>query len=175
MRQNEDLDIATAITELAVGEALVSTLDDKGRPSITERVFVLPPGSRIGPISAEEREALRKGSLVAGVYEKTVDRESAYEVLKGRTEANMADADTAAGKAKEIAKEAGKEAAGAAAEEAGGGWLSGIGDMFGGGTKRTRASAGEQLIKSAASSIGREVGRQVIRGVLGSILGGRRR
>ncbi|MFY9510621.1 MAG: helicase HerA-like domain-containing protein, partial [Rubrivivax sp.] len=85
MRANPKLgDMAAAITELAVGEALVSFLDAKGRPAVTERVFVLPPGSRIGPITPEQRQALLAGSLVAGAYEKTVDRESAYEKLKGR-------------------------------------------------------------------------------------------
>ena len=85
MRPNPKLgDMAAAITELAVGEALVSFLDEKGRPSITERVFVVPPGSQIGPITPDQRKALIAGSLVAGVYEKMVDRESAYEKIKGR-------------------------------------------------------------------------------------------
>ena len=88
MRANPKLDVETAITELAVGEALVSFLDAKGRPSVTERVFVLPPGSQIGPITPEQRAALIAGSLVAGTYEKTVDRESAYEKLKGRAAAS---------------------------------------------------------------------------------------
>src|SRR5690606_33652086 len=96
MRANPGLDIASAITELAVGEALISLLDAKGRPSVTERVFVLPPGSQIGPITPEQRKALLSGSLVAGVYEKTVDRESAYERLKGRANAAAAQADAAA-------------------------------------------------------------------------------
>src|SRR6185369_4586624 len=90
MRQKPGLDIEAAITELAVGEALVSFLDDKGRPSVTERVFVLPPGSQIGPITPAQRQALIASSLVAGVYEKTVDRESAYEKLKGRPAATAA-------------------------------------------------------------------------------------
>jgi uncharacterized protein len=175
MRQNEALNIETAITELAVGEALISFLDEKGRPGITERVYVLPPSSQIGPISPEQRKALISSSIVAGVYEKTVDRESAYEKLKGRAEANMATPEQAVEKGKSIAKEAGKEAVDAAADEASGGWLGGLGDMLSGGRKRTRASVGEQLVKSAASSIGREVGRQIIRGVLGGILGGGRR
>ena len=170
MRQNPGLDIETAITELAVGEALVSFLDEKGRPSITERVYVLPPGSQIGIISPEQRQALIKESIVAGVYEKTIDRESAYEIIKGRTAANMATESQAA----EVAKEAAKEATNAAGEEASGGWLGGLGNLLGGGRKRTRASVGEQLVKSAASSIGREVGRQIIRGVLGGIMGRRR-
>jgi uncharacterized protein len=154
-----------------VGEALASFLDEKGRPGVTERVYVLPPGSQIGPITPEQRKALMASSIVAGVYEKTVDRESAYEKIKGRTVANMA----TESQAKEIGKEIAKEAGNAAGSEASGGWLDNLGSIFGGGAKRTRASAGEQMIKSAASSIGREVGRQIIRGVLGSILGGRSR
>ncbi|MEK9803257.1 MAG: helicase HerA-like domain-containing protein [Curvibacter sp.] len=157
MRANPRLDIATAITELGVGEALVSLLDEKGRPGVTERVYVLPPGSQIGPVSPQQRQALLSGSVVAGVYEKTLDRESAYEKLSQQAQAQEA------AQAKE------QEAAG------GGGLLGSLGGVLGGGPKRTRASAGEQLIKSAASSIGREVGRQIIRGVLGSILGGGKR
>ncbi|HLL19880.1 MAG TPA: helicase HerA-like domain-containing protein, partial [Rubrivivax sp.] len=88
MRANPGIpDMATAITELAVGEALVSFLDAKGRPSVTQRVYVLPPGSQIGPITADQRQALIANSLVAGNYEKFVDRESAYEKLKGRASA----------------------------------------------------------------------------------------
>ncbi len=170
MRQNPGLDIETAITELAVGEALISFLDEKGRPGITERVYVLPPGSQIGIITPEQRQALIKDSIVAGIYEKTLDRESAYEIIKGRTSTNMATESQAA----EVAKDVAKEATNAAGEEASGGWLGGLGDLLGGGKKRTRASVGEQLVKSAASSIGREVGRQIIRGVLGGILGRRR-
>src|SRR5262249_31075697 len=84
MRANPKLDVEAAIGELAVGEALVSLLDEKGTPSVTERAFVLAPGSRIGPITAEERKALLAESLVADSYEKAVDRESAYEKLRGR-------------------------------------------------------------------------------------------
>ena len=91
MRPKPGLDIEAAITELAVGEALVSFLDAKGRPSLTERLYVIPPGSQIGIITPEQRKALMAGSVVAGVYEKTEDRESAYEKLKGRaTEAAQA-------------------------------------------------------------------------------------
>ena len=88
MRSNPQLDVETAITELAVGEALVSLLDDKGRPCITERVFVVPPGSQIGPITPEQRKTLIAGSLVAGVYEKSLDSESAYEKLQSRSVAS---------------------------------------------------------------------------------------
>ncbi|MFL9922916.1 DUF853 domain-containing protein [Herbaspirillum lusitanum] len=83
-RVNPQLNTAQAITELAVGEALVSFLDDKGRPNVVERAFVLTPASQIGPLTEDERKAVIAGSLVAGVYEKAIDRESAYERLKGR-------------------------------------------------------------------------------------------
>jgi uncharacterized protein len=179
MRANPGLDVAAAITELGVGEALISLLDEKGRPTLTERVFVLPPASQIGPISAEQRTALINESIVAGVYEKAVDRESAFEALKGRTQSRVPTGQAAApGDAPgPAASRAGRNAraAEAPAQQSSGGLFDSIGDLLGGGQRRTRASAGEQLIKSAASSIGREVGRQIIRGVLGSILGGSRR
>ena len=168
MRANPGLDIATAITELAVGEALVSLLDEAGRPSVTERVYVLPPAGQIGPITLAQRQALLAQSLVAGVYERAVDRDSAFESIKGRTQARMASATDATAEP----GTAPADTSPAAPER---GLLDGLGDLLGGGTRRTRASVGEQLLKSAASSIGREVGRQIIRGVLGSILGGGRR
>ena len=168
MRSNPSLDIATAITELAVGEALVSLLDEAGRPSVTERVYVLPPAGQIGPINAAQRQALLAQSLVAGVYERAVDRDSAFESIKGRTQARMASATDAT-----AAPSTAPASTPPAAPERG--LFDGLGDLLGGGTRRSRASVGEQLIKSAASSIGREVGRQIIRGVLGSIVGGGRR
>ncbi|MDE2130384.1 MAG: DUF853 family protein [Betaproteobacteria bacterium] len=163
MRPNAGLDIAQAITELAVGEALVSLLDDKGRPSPTERVWMLAPGTRIGPITPDERKVLMQGSLVAGVYEKVVDRESAYERLKGRVAAQPAPAN-APGQATQPASAGG---------QASGGWLGGLGSL-GTGTGR-KDSLLEALAKSAARSIGSTVGREIIRGVLGGILGGRGR
>jgi len=161
MRQKPGLDIETAITELAVGEALVSLLDAKGRPSVTERVYVLPPGSQIGPITAQQRQQLMAGSLVAGVYEKTVDRESAYEKIKGRTEVATAEA----AKTKEEA-------------EKGGGLLGGLSDVLFGSTGPRggrREGLAESMAKSAVRTMGTTVGREIIRGVLGSIMGGKRR
>ena len=168
MRANPGLDLAAAITELGVGEALVSLLDEKGRPVPTERVYVLPPASQIGPISAAQRQALRNQSLVAGVYETTVDRESAFEAIKGRTQARQVASSAQAA-------DHGADHGAAPAAEPARGMLDGLGDLLGGGARRSRASVGEQLIKSAASSIGRELGRQIIRGVLGGIFGGSRR
>ena len=161
MRANPRLDVQTAITELGVGEALVSFLDEKGRPSVTERVFVLPPGSRIGPITPDERKALVAGSLVAGVYEKTVDKESAFEMLKGRAEAA---ADTAVA--------AGEKA------DAGGGMMGGLKDILFGSTGPRggkRDGLAEMAAKSAVRTVGSAVGREIVRGVLGSLLGGGRR
>ncbi len=176
MRPKEGLDIGAAITELAVGEALVSFLDEKGRPSLTERVYVLPPNSQIGPITAAQRQALLADSLVAGVYEKVIDRDSAFEAIKGRTQSRQPAGTTQAqvpAPSGPSAGAAGAADAPAAAPEKG--IFDSIGDMLGGGTRRTRTSVGEQLARSAASSIGREVGRQIIRGVLGGIFGGSRR
>ena len=179
MRANPGLDVATAITELGVGEALVSLLDEKGRPTLTERVYVLPPASQIGPITPAQREQLLAESMVAGVYEKAVDRESAFEALKGHVQSRLG-ATPAQAPGLPPAAAGGRRAPAAADEQAPAaaperGLLDGLGDLLGGGTRRTRASVGEQLIKSAASSIGREVGRQIIRGVLGGIFGGSRR
>ena len=161
MRPKPGLDIAAAITELAVGEALVSFLDAKGRPAVTERLYVIPPGSQIGPITPQQRQALVAGSLVAGVYEKTVDRESAYEKLKGRAESSAA--------------------AGAAGATSGtapnGSVLGGLSDVLFGSTGPRggkREGLVESFAKSAIRSVGSSVGREIVRGVLGSILGGRR-
>ncbi|EHR72583.1 putative ATPase [Burkholderiales bacterium JOSHI_001] len=187
MRANPQIgDMATAIQELAVGEALVSFLDSKGRPSVTERVFVLPPGSQIGPITPEQRKALITGSLVAGVYEKTVDRESAYEKLKGRAVASaVAPAAPRVGNNSggSLADEADQAVRNAPAPapaqaDAGGGLLGGLKDVVFGSTG-PRGGKHEGLAESAARSamrsIGSAVGREIIRGVLGGILGGGRR
>lgn len=166
MRQKPGLDIETAITELAVGEALVSFLDAKGRPSVTERVFVLPPASQLGPITPQQRQALIAQSLVAGIYEKVVDRESAYEKLKGRTEEAAAQAPTATG--------AGKTAAGDNAND-GGGLLGGLNDVLFGSTGPRggrRDGLAQTMAKSAVRTMGTTLGKEILRGVLGSIFGG---
>jgi hypothetical protein len=171
MRANPKIgDLATAITELAVGEALVSFLDEKGRPSVTERVYVHPPGSQIGPITPEQRKALLAGSLVAGAYDKAVDRESAYEKLKGRA--------AATGDAPATGKGAAPPGAPAPAAAEGGGVMGMVKDMMLGTTgPRGGKHAGlvEKAASSAVRSIGSAVGREIIRGVLGSLIGGSRR
>ena len=165
LRANPKLDVEKAITELGVGEALVSFLDDKGRPTVVERAFIVPPGTRIGPITAQEREKIIKGSALAGTYDKAVDRESAYEKLTQR----VAEKAPAAG---ESGVPAGKTAA------AGGGLLDALGGFLGGSTGPRggrREGAVEAAAKSAARAIGSQVGREIVRGVLGSLLGGKRR
>jgi len=178
MRANPAIgDMATAIQELAVGEALVSFLDAKGRPSVTERVFVLPPGSQIGPITPEQRQALIAGSLVAGIYEKTVDRESAYEKIKGRAAAPAADGAAAAAGQNTAPRLPGQAAPAPAADE-GGGLMGGLKDAIFGTTGPRggrRPGLAEAAASSAVRSIGSAVGREIIRGVLGSLLGGKRR
>ncbi len=164
MRGNPQLDVEAAITELGTGEALVSFLDAKGRPGITERVYVIPPGSQIGPITDAQRAELNKNSLIAGTYEQTVDRESAYEMLAQRG----ARAAPGAG---------GAGAAGGAAAEDGGlmdealKW--GKEALFG----RTGPSGGQYdgLVQNVVKGEMRRMGRELVRGALGSLLGGRRR
>ncbi|HEV7391437.1 MAG TPA: helicase HerA-like domain-containing protein, partial [Burkholderiales bacterium] len=161
LRANAKLDVELAITELAVGEALVSPLDEKGRPCVVERAFIVPPGCRLGPITADERTAIMRNSAVAGVYDKTVDRESAYEKLLSRHDASIG--------------------AGAPQDQAapgGGGLLGTLGGWLGGSTGPRgghHEGAIEAAAKSAARAIGSQVGREIVRGVLGSLLGGRRR
>ena len=171
MRPNPKLDVKAAILELAVGEALVSLLDAKGTPGITERAWVLPPASQIGPITPDERKSLIATSVVAGHYEKPVDRESAFELLKQRAENEP----TATGGMRGRPEGVGKSAP-AAAE--GGGMLGGIGDILFGSTGPRggrREGMVDALAKSAARSVGSSIAREITRGVLGSLLGGRRR
>jgi DNA helicase HerA-like ATPase len=179
MRANPKLDIETAITELAVGEALVSFLDPKGRPSVTERVFVIPPGSQIGPITPEQRKALIAGSLVAGVYEKTVDKDSAYEKLKGRAAASADRAQEMQAEAEKATKAPRPLPGQTPAPQAdGGGMLGGLKDVLFGTTGPRggkREGLAESAARSAMRSVGSAVGREIIRGVLGGLLGGSRR
>ncbi|MES3012867.1 MAG: helicase HerA-like domain-containing protein, partial [Pseudomonadota bacterium] len=156
-------------------------LDEKGRPSVTQRVFVIPPGSQIGPITTEQRKALIDGSLVAGVYEKAVDRDSAYERIKGRASASPASPAApaaASGATLPPTGTASLPGGPSAAGNEGGGLLGGLKDVLFGSTG-PRGGKHEGLAESAARSamrsIGSSVGREIIRGVLGSILGGKRR
>jgi hypothetical protein len=171
MRPKAGLDIEAAITELAVGEALVSLLDAKGRPSETERVFVVPPGSQLGPITDAQRAALVQGSLVAGVYEKRVDRESAYEMFRSH-------ADARAGTAQEDeAKPAARSPRIPGAAKEAPAEKSAINEVLFG---RTGPRGGQYdglvqtMAKTAARTVASGLGRQILRGVLGGLLGGKR-
>ncbi|MCC6474082.1 MAG: DUF853 family protein [Burkholderiales bacterium] len=166
MRPRTGLDIEKAITELGVGEALVSLLDEKARPGETERAYIVPPGSRLGPISDAERKAVIEASTLRGHYEKQVDRESAYEVLAAR--AGQAAASPAGAPA-------GAAPAGSSAPSPTAGVLQDL--LFGRtGPRGGRGTEGlvQAAAKSAVRSIGSQVGRELIRGVLGSLLGRRR-
>ncbi|MFZ5502209.1 MAG: helicase HerA-like C-terminal domain-containing protein [Pseudomonadota bacterium] len=154
MRDNPDLDEEATITELGVGEALVSCLDTKGRPGIVQRALIVPPQAQIGPINDAERDTVMRRSLLAGHYEKAVDRESAYEIIRQRNEA----AQVAANAQTESSAERGGL----------------LGSVFGNGNATpgrasNRQGIGEAFAKSAMRSIGSAVGREIIRGVLGSI------
>jgi uncharacterized protein len=175
MRGKAGLDIEKAITELGVGEALVSLLDAKGRPSETEQVYVLLPGSQLGPITPEQRQALLANSLVAGVYEQTLDRESAYERLKGSAAAAGGSPATAGAAAGTAPSPAGQAPAQATVTDQ---VLSGLGDALFGSTGPRggqRQGLAQMMVKSAVRNIGSAVGREIVRGVMGSILGGRKR
>ncbi len=154
-RTNPKINVATAITELGVGEALVSFLDEKGIPTPVERTFICPPASRIGLATDAERSEAITTSSIFGFYEKAVDRESAYEILKNRAEQSAVEAK----------------------EEEGFSW----GGVFGGGNGDKKSSSSsrsdgvfEAAAKSAARAIGSQLGRQIVRGILGSLLGGRK-
>jgi len=166
-RQNPKVNVETEITQLGTGEALVSFLDEKGQPGIVERAFVLPPWSRIGSVTPAERQAIIQGSVLFGHYEKLVDRESAYEMLRARAEKAAAESQAQAqaeaqarpspygypppGQGRSPYPPEPRRPAG-----------------------RSRDTLIEAMAKSAARSVGSSLGRQILRGVLGSILGGKR-
>lgn len=156
-RVNPDLNTETAITELGVGEALVSFLDGAGRPSIVEKAFVLPPHSQIGPITPDNRKTLLQQSLVAGIYEKAVDRESAYELLEQKKAAESK-------KQQDLEKQT---SANKAPEK------NYYDDDYRPQKRSQRSSVTEKIVTSAArgiaGSVGRQIGGQLIRGILGSL------
>jgi DNA helicase HerA-like ATPase len=161
-RQNPAFKTDEAITQLAVGEALVSTLEGKGVPSMVERTLIRPPSGQVGPITPGERAETMRFSGLGGRYDTTIDRESAYETLQARAKESAA-------------------AAGAAARAEQGGVGDILGGLFGGGGAakgRQRQTVAEAIVKSAtrsmSSSVGRQIGNAIVRGVLGSLLGGRR-
>jgi uncharacterized protein len=140
-RQNPGIDAATAITELGVGEALVSLLDGKGTPAPVDRAFVLPPRSRLAPLSVEERKRVMKASQVKGKYDETVDRESAYERLQARAAERSAEAPRPVGRGRAVEPR------------------SEVADTLG------------AMAKNVARSAGTQIGRELVRGILGSLFG----
>jgi DNA helicase HerA-like ATPase len=169
MRANPDIDIETAILELGVGEALVSLLDEKGIPGVTQRAWMFAPGSQIGPITPDERAKLIAQSVVSGVYEKEVDRESAFEKLRDRAGAPTAP-DSPLPSTTGTPGGAGAAGAGAV--------LGGLGGLIFGTTGPRggrRDGLVEILAKTATRTAGSTLTRQILRGVLGSLAGGQRR
>ncbi len=164
-RQNPKLNVAEVITQLAVGEALVSLLDENGTPNVVERAFILPPSSQLTPISPADRQQTIQSSLIYGTYEKLVDRESASEILAARAQQTAT-----TGRAPALGGAvAGKTSAGV------GGMVSEI--LMGSTGPRGGRHPGlmEKMAGSAVRSIGSGLGREIIRGVLGSLFGGARR
>ncbi|WP_332682562.1 helicase HerA-like domain-containing protein [Bosea sp. (in: a-proteobacteria)] len=172
-RQNPKFKTEEAITQLAVGEALTSTLEGKGTPTMVERTLIAPPMAQVGPITPQQRAECLRASGFAGKYDTMIDRDSAYEELMKRKGLN------ADGSAVE------------ASADGGGGILDTIGGWLGngGGGERPKTGPGsrggrvppsmtEKIItsaaRSAATSIGRQVGTAILRGVLGSMMGGKR-
>jgi DNA helicase HerA-like ATPase len=173
MRPNPTFAIEQAITELGVGEALVSLLDEKGRPGVTERALIVPPRSQLGPIEEATRARLIASSPLVGFYEKSVDRESAYERLKGRAQEP---ASTERTSSRERDASTRPESSPRSEQRTEGGSLTDE-ILFGRrGPRGGRQTQGlvEAMAKSAARSVGSQAGRALIRGLLGSLLGGRR-
>lgn len=168
-RQNPKINTEQAITQLAVGEALVSTLEGKGSPTMVERCLIAPPMAQVGPITPQERTQCMRDSGLSGKYDTMIDRDSAYEELMKRKGLNG-------------------DGSPVEASTGGGGILDTIGGWLGGGERpktgpgsrggRLPQSMTEKIItsaaRSAATSIGRQVGTAILRGVLGSMMGGRR-
>ncbi|MBN1940519.1 MAG: DUF853 domain-containing protein [Candidatus Aminicenantes bacterium] len=167
-RANPKLDTEKTITELGVGEALVSFLDERGQPGVVERAFILPPHSQIGPISAEDRRRIIERSFLYGYYEKILDRESAYERLKEK--ARRAE-EAAAAQAGPLSPAPGPPPYGYPQPQS---------PTYGQPRQprpvgRPRDTFMESVGKSVARSLATSAGRQIVRGILGSILGGKRR
>lgn len=164
-RADASMNLQEVIGELAIGEAVISLLDEKGAPCVAQRALVIPPSSRLGPITQAERDQAVQSSTIFGTYEKVIDRESAYEILMRKVEAQSAA--TATGQPQQ-------EVAQSASSSSSVGGL--LGDIFGSGSgKRSRQSPFEAMISSAARSIGSQIGRSISRGIFGSLSSGSRK
>lgn len=156
-RENPKVDTEKAITELGVGEVLISLLDEKGIPGVVDRAFVVPPVGHIGAILPEQRAQLISTSIVAGIYEKPIDRESAFEILQQKTQEKVAAQQQAAAQEEAAKQQADADKAARQAARA---------------PDSMWETIGKSVARSASSSIGRSIGTQIVRGVLGGILGG---
>ncbi len=180
-RPNPDFDCATAITQLGTGEALVSTLQEKGIPSMVERTLIRPPSARMGPVTPEERKKVMGLSPVAGQYDETVDRESAYEILQNRAEeaAKAKEDDDRRAQEDKERQHNGRQGDRRAGSDSGSGWT--LPDFDGGSSRqaprraptrssgRQRQSVTETAIKSIVRTVGSTLGRELVRGILGSL------
>ena len=158
-RPNPHLVIEQVITELGVGEALISLLDENGTPAVVDRAFVCPPQSRIGVITPEERQSILQSSIHLGNYEKTIDRESAFEIIKQRTEQRLVVAQAWQEAQQQRSTRPPLRSSEPAPRRSPG---------------RPKDTIVEAFAKSTVRSIGSSIGRQIIRGLLGSIMGGSR-
>lgn len=160
-RPNPAMDTAQTITELGIGEALVSFLDSHGAPQMVERAFIVPPEAQVGPISAQERTAVLRSSLVAGRYDKVIDRESAYEILNAQS-VQREQEETLLRQRQEAEKAAKVESRRVRDEQED----DFLGGLFG--------SVAKQATRTITSTVGRELSRQFVRGILGSLFKTRR-
>jgi len=175
-RANPRLTTESVLTELGVGEALVSVLDARGQPTVVERAFILPPRSQLGPIRPDQLETLIQNSIVAGVYERILDRESAYERLTGALEAT---ANPQSNSSKPIPEEKrgfldrlfGWDSSGTAAPTLPAS-LPSVSRKRGG---KEPEGLGTIMAKSVVRTVGSSIGREIVRGVLGGIFGGGKR
>jgi uncharacterized protein len=176
LRPNPAFSAEAVISELAVGEALVSLMDSEGRPNPVERAYILPPASRLGPLSAAERQAQRQNCLLAGIYDRSEDSHSAYEQLQAQAPAETAPA-ARPGNAQQDHDSASDTGSDSRCDNGGGSALQDL--VFGTTGPRGGRKPGvvEEAAKSLARTLASEVGRQLVRGILGSLTGskGRRR
>lgn len=150
-RSDGSFDLQTAIGELAIGEALVSLLDERGTPAVAQRVMIAPPSSKLAAIAPAERTAVIQASILYGTYEQSVDRESAYEILSKKIDDDQSDARRDSETQDSL-----------------------LDSLFGGGSSsggRRRQNPLEAMLTSAARSIGNQLGRSISRGLFGSIAG----
>ncbi|MDZ4786869.1 MAG: helicase HerA-like domain-containing protein [bacterium] len=154
-RANKNFNVEEVITQLSVGEALVSLLDQKGSPTIVEKALIMPPRSQLGIITSEERSKLIRSSIIAGIYDRVIDRESAYEKIKGKLQSDRFQNDSTENEGRSEKSQSLEKTRPAT-------------------VGRARQSIAEAFVKSTVRTIGSSIGRQLIRGIMGSLMGSRR-